>query len=59
MPNDRYSGLIVWDGFANDDAVERQQRVRKALKEALNGNSAQVGILLVYTPQEIEAMSAA
>ena len=29
--NDRYSGLIVLEGFAADDEVERQQKVRKLL----------------------------
>lgn len=59
MSNGRFSGVLVWEGFENDDSVERQRRVRQALTEGLNGSASQVGVLLVYTPRELQIMQAA
>jgi len=59
MSNGRFSGMIVWAGFAEDDAVERQQRIRAALVATLNGAATNVGVILSYTPHELEAMRAA
>lgn len=59
LPGGRFSGVVVWEGFADNDSVERQQRVRQALTAAMNGAAANVGVLLVYTPHELRAMQAA
>lgn len=59
LPGGRFSGLVIWDGFANDDSVERQRRVRQALVNALNGDATSVGILFAYTPHELKVMRAA
>lgn len=59
LPGGRFSGTIVWAGFAEEDAVERQQRIRAALVATLNGAATNVGVILSYTPHELEAMRAA
>lgn len=59
MSNGRFSGLVVWEGFEPYDSVERQRRVREALVEQLNGEATTVGVLLVYTPRELQSMQAA
>ncbi len=55
----RVHGRIVWDGFAGKDQVDRQTTVRERLKQELGAEAQQVGVLLTYTPTELEAMQAA
>lgn len=55
----RVHGRIVWAGFAGKDQVDRQTEVRQALKQGLGAEVQQVGVLLTYTPTELEAMQAA
>ncbi len=55
----RVQGRIVWDGFTGKDQVDRQTTVRERLKQELGAEAQQVGVLLTYTPTEIEAMQAA
>ena len=55
----RVHGRIVWDGFDGKDQVDRQTAVRQALKQKLGPEAQQVGVLLTYTPTELEAMQAA
>lgn len=59
LPGGRYSGLIVWEGFNEDDHTERQRRIRQALTKGLGVESALVGVILAYTPHEMQVMSAA
>ncbi len=59
LPDGRFSGLLIWEGFTDEDAVDRHHRVRQALVAALNGEATNVGILFTYTPREMEAMRAA
>ncbi len=58
-PGERVNGHVVWEGFTGHDHVDRQQRVRQALREGLGAEMQQVGILLTYTPRELRAMLAA
>ena len=46
MSNGRYSGLIVWEGFTEDDHTERQRRIRQALVKGLGTESNLVGVIL-------------
>lgn len=55
----RLHGTVIWDGFDDKDMVDRQQLIRKALKEALGVQFQEVGVLLAYTPHEMSAMQAA
>lgn len=56
---ERVNGHVVWEGFTGHDHVDRQQRVRQALRDGLGADAQQVGILLTYTPRELRAMMAA
>ena len=58
-PDGRYSGLLIWDGFEDQDSVDRHRRVRQALIELLKEDAVNVGILFTYTPREMAAMRAA
>jgi len=55
----RVSGSAIWAGFDGFDHVERQTMIRKVLREKLGDEFKQVGVLLTYTPDEIDAMNAA
>ena len=59
MSSGRYSGMIVWEGFGEEDAVDRQRRVRQALEKELGADSKMVGVFFAYTPHEMQVMSAA
>lgn len=59
MSNGRVTGSAVWDGFDNLDQVDRQQKVRDALRKELGPGASQVGVILTYTPDELHAMQAA
>ena len=59
LPGGRVSGRVVWDGFTDHDNVERQQMIRMALSAGLGAEATQVGILLTYTPHELQVMMAA
>ena len=59
LSNGRYSGLLIWDGFEDQDSIDRHERVREALVAALHEEAAEVGILFTYTPREMAAMRAA
>ena len=55
----RLSGMVIWEGFDDQDHIERQQMIRKVLKQALGAEFQQIGLLLTYTPREISAMRSA
>ena len=59
VPGGRVNGHVVWDGFADHDNVERQQMIRAALNAGLGEEVTPVGLLLTYTPTELQAMMAA
>lgn len=59
LPGSRVSGRIVWSGFEEQDQADRQHAVREWLKQELGAEVQQVGVLLTYTPDELEAMQAA
>ena len=58
-PSGRLHGTVIWEGFDNQDHIERQQLVRKVLKQVLGAEVQQIGVLLTYTPREMRLMSAA
>ena len=59
LPDGRFSGLLIWDGFIDEDSIDRHRRVRQVLTAALNSEATNVGIFFTYTPTEIAAMRAA
>jgi hypothetical protein len=59
LPGGRLSGRVVWAGFAEWDHVERQNRIRSVLRDKLGDAARNVGVLLAYTPHELEVMEAA
>jgi len=59
FPGSRLTGSVVWDGFEGRDDVDRQQELRKILRENLGDEALQVGILLTYTSRELAIMKAA
>jgi acid stress-induced BolA-like protein IbaG/YrbA len=59
MDGGRFAGRVVWDGFKGKNDITRQQMLRKVLRKKLGVEAVQVGILLTYTPREVEVMSAA
>ncbi|MCC6442241.1 MAG: hypothetical protein IT210_02170 [Armatimonadetes bacterium] len=59
LPGGRLSGRVVWEGFSELDQVDRQNRIWEELRRKLGAEARQVGVLLTYTPDEMNAMSAA
>lgn len=59
LPDGRISGSVVWAGFTGLDEVDRQDKIRTVLRQELGADAQQVGVLLTYTPDELEAMNAA
>jgi acid stress-induced BolA-like protein IbaG/YrbA len=59
LPSGRITGQIVWKGFDGHDQFARQEMVRGPLKERFGKDVLFVGVLLTYTPREIEEMVAA
>jgi hypothetical protein len=58
FPDGRISGSVIWAGFDGLDEVDRQTIVRNELRDKLGADAQQVGVLLTYTPDELEAMNA-
>ena len=59
LSDGRISGSVIWAGFDGLDEVDRQTIVRNELRDKLGNDARQVGILLTYTPDELDAMNAA
>ncbi len=59
LPGGRISGSVIWAGFGEMDEVERQNLVRAELRDKLGERAQNVGVLLTYTPEELDAMNAA
>jgi len=59
MSSRRIFGSVVWDGFEGLDHVDRQTKIRTALREKLGEDATKVGVLLAYTSAELKAMNAA
>jgi acid stress-induced BolA-like protein IbaG/YrbA len=59
LSDERISGTAIWVGFEGFDHVERQTMIRNVLREKLGADAKVVGVLLTYTPDEIDAMNAA
>lgn len=59
MPSGRISGSVVWEYFNGCDDAERQRMIRDVLQRQLGQDSTTVGVLLTYTPEELEEMNAA
>ncbi|GAB4467362.1 MAG: hypothetical protein OHK0029_39270 [Armatimonadaceae bacterium] len=58
LPSGRVTGTVIWDGFVNDDQVARQARIRTALKNEFDAQVQEISVLLTYTPDEIQEMTA-
>lgn len=58
-PDGAYSGLLIWDGFEDQDSIDRHRRVKQALVDLLKEDAENVGMLFTYTPREMAAMRAA
>jgi len=59
MPNGNIMGTAVWEGFADLDQVDRQTKLRDALRNTPDLDGSQIGLILAYTPDELFAMKAA
>jgi acid stress-induced BolA-like protein IbaG/YrbA len=59
MSSGRITGDAIWTGFEGLDQVDRQQLLRNALRNKLQGEATQVGVLLTFTPDEIHSMQEA
>jgi hypothetical protein len=59
LPSGKVSGSVSWDGFESVDDVDRQQKIHSVLRERLGAEAQFVGLLLAYTPHELEVMRAA
>ena len=58
-PDGRYSGLLIWEGFEDQDSIDRHLRVKQALDDLLKEDAENVGMLFTYTPREMAAMRSA
>ena len=56
LPGGKVTGSVLWDGFAEMDDVERQDRLRDLLEQRLGADVQLVGVLLAYTPRELTSM---
>lgn len=53
----RLTGLLVWDGFADMDHLERQQLIWEALREQFTREGARVvSMILTFTADEVDAI---
>ena len=59
LSDERISGTVIWAGFEGQDHVDRQTMIRTMLREKLGDDAQCVGVLLTYTPEEMDAMNAA
>jgi acid stress-induced BolA-like protein IbaG/YrbA len=55
----RVVGSVIYDGFANMEHIDRQSTVRSYLRDELGDQFGEVGLLFLYTRNEIEHMRAA
>jgi acid stress-induced BolA-like protein IbaG/YrbA len=51
----RVTGTVIASEFENVSAPDRQRHVWKRIRDEMGPNSAKVGALLLYTPEEAEA----
>jgi len=56
---ERINGMISWDGFEDQEMIERQTAIWQVLRAKLGEDAARVSIILTYTPPELELMRAA
>ncbi len=57
--SERVSGSIVWSGFADLEMPERQKLLREKIIQHFGSAATAAGILLTYTPHELDVMAAA
>lgn len=60
-PGGRVVGSVVYDGFATMEQIDRQMTVRRFLSDAkeIGANLQNIGVLLMYTPDELRIMRSA
>ena len=56
---ERVGGYILWDGFDDQEAIDRQLAIFKVLRDKLGAEAQRVSLIFAYTPREWEIMSAA
>lgn len=57
--SEKVSGLIVWDGFDGEEAIDRQRALYRLLRSQLGADAQQVSVIFTYTPHEFALMNAA
>ena len=56
---ERVGGYILWDGFDDQEPIDRQLAIFKVLRDKLGSEAQRVSLIFAYTPREWEIMSAA
>ncbi len=56
---ERIHGFLIWEGFAPLNFLERQHLVHNTLRDALEAEAEQVGMVFTYTPAEYDLLQAA
>ena len=54
--NERFSGHLLWDGFAGQSFLRRQNKVARVLKRELGPEMNEILHIFTYTPNEYEQM---
>ena len=49
------TGIVIASEFANVSEPDRQRHVWKRIRDEMGPNSAKIGALTLYTPEEAEA----
>lgn len=55
--NERYYGHLLWDGFAGQSFLRRQNKVVRVLKRELGPEMNEILHIFTYTPYEYEQMT--
>lgn len=57
--DERFSGFLIWDGFAGREQIERQRAVWAMLRQSLSTEEQRkVAAILTLTPEEMTAARA-
>ena len=54
---ERIGGYIVWDGFEDQEPLERQHAIFDVLRKELNAASQRISLIFAYTPREWKLIS--
>ena len=56
---ERIGGLLLWEGFAGLEHLERQRQIWDLLRNRFAAEAVQVSLIFAYTPHEYGVMQAA